>query len=110
MDGGMDVPGGSYLRVRKAVMVDTFALITAGTYLLVKTIGPAPRTVKNLWTGAVISALACAILVYLSPLMYSGPALVGHITAFLCGTAIALADASLNTIRRNSRRKWAGPD
>ena len=89
----------------------TFALITAGLYLLVlKATGPAPRAVQNLWFGAAISALACAILVYKSLPVNGGPALVGHITAFLGGTAIALTDASLNTIRRNSRRKSAGPD
>ena len=89
----------------------TFALITTGTYLIVlKLTGPAPRTVKNLWFAAAISALACAILVYGSLIVYGGPALAGHITAFLSGTAIALTDASLNTIRRNSRRKSAGPD
>ena len=78
--------------------------------LVLKATGPAPRAVQNLWFGAAISALACAILVYKSLPVNGGPALVGHITAFLGGTAIALTDASLNTIRRNSRRKSAGPD
>ena len=69
--------------------IATFALIPAGIYLVApKVIGRAPRTVKNLWIRAAISALACAILVYQFPLIYGGPALVGHITAFLCGTAI----------------------
>ena len=95
----------------------TAALITAEAYLLVeafllmlKTTRPTQRTVQNLWARAVISAFACAILVYGSFGVNAGPALVGHITAFLGGTAIALNDASLNTIGRNSRRKWTGPD
>ena len=79
----------------------TFALITAGAYLLVlKTTDPVPRAVQNLWAGAVISAAACAILVYGSLAVYGGPALVGHITAFLGGTTIGLAHASLSTVRK----------
>ena len=79
----------------------TFALITTGAYLLVlKTTGPAPRATRNLWAGVVISTAACAILVYSSPAVYGGPALVGHIAAFLGGTTIALAHAGLNTVRR----------
>ncbi len=84
----------------------TFALITAGTYVLaLKAMNPVLTTTRNRWTAVIISTTASLILIYGSFIVYGGPALVGHVTAFLGGTAIAVVHAYLNTRRLEGMRQ-----
>ena len=82
----------------------TFALITAGTYTLaLKSMNNIPTTARNRWTALIFSVVVCSISIYGSFIVYGGPALVGHITAFSSGTAIAAIHAFL------SNRKLGDP-
>ena len=74
----------------------TYALITAGVYLLaLKVIGQDRRTGWHRWIAVGASATVCAVLVYGIQGPQLKPATVVHTTAFLGGTIIAVAHAFL---------------
>ena len=83
----------------------TFALITAWSYIVAaRMTGHASPTPRQRWRAVAITAVICAALMYGALFVNAGPALMGHVTAFIGGTIIAAKHAFLK-----SRHQRPGP-